>query len=152
MKEYLTQSMFNYLLQQSNGQLLLSPEQLEKVIGISAKQQSVLRTENKFPIKFSKVGKLVFYSISDVIEYLLNGVNQQIEEEKPRDKIKEVVGNRKSKVVKDVSNIFMMKSFATVLYEEGQQLMNLSDNLNKYANSFELHQKLTLKLSSEKTT
>jgi len=152
MKEQITQSMFNYLLKISNGQLLLSPESLEKVIGIAAKQQSALRKLNKFPIKYKNIGKLVFYSINDVIEYMLSGVSQ-IEEIKPISIDKAVIKKtRSSKVIQDVSSIFMMRSFASVLQEESQQLLQLHDNLVKYTDSFSLYEKLNNKLSSKNTT
>lgn len=151
MKEQLTQSIFDYLLKLSNGQLLLTPEQLEKVVGIKSKQQSSLRQEKKFPIAYQKIGKLVFYSISDVVDYLINGKSQVVEEKK--DAIKEVIVSKKSsKAVTDVSSIFMMKSFASVLEEEGQQLIELSYNLVKYAESHSLYEKLNVKLSRKNTT
>lgn len=140
MREQIAQSMFDYLLKVSNGQLLLTPEQLEKVTGISAKQQSVLRTDKKFPISSQKIGKLVFYSINDVIEYLLSG-KTQVQKEQKKDEVKEVIITKNNKKIKDVSNIFMMKAFSTVLEQESQELLQLSYNLKKYADSFSLHEK-----------
>lgn len=151
MKEQITQSMFDYLLKVANGQLQLTPDQLEKVTGISSKQQSVLRVNNEFPIKFSKIGKLVFYSINDVIDYLVTG-NSQVEEKKKKDFVEAVVVAKNRKIVKNVSNIFMMKTFSSVLKEEGQQLFNLSYNIDKYTDSFSLYEKLNDKLSSKNTT
>ena len=146
--------MFDYLLKLSNGQLLLSPEQLEKVIGISAKQQSAHRTAGTFPIKFKKIGKLVFYAINDVVDYMLNGESQTAPKQ-PKAIIEPIVktGMKKSsKPVQSVSHIFAMKAFASVLKEESQQLLQLSDNLIKYSDSFSLYEKLNLKLSRKNTT
>lgn len=143
--------MFDYLLKISGGQLLLTPEQLSKVANIDTKQQSVLRNKKEFPIRFKKIGKLVFYSISDVVDYMLTGSSQVVKEEK-KDAVKEVVIERNRKVVKNASHIFMMKSFASVLQKESQELLELSYNLVKYSESIELYEKLNTKLSRKNTT
>lgn len=153
MREYLAQSMFDYLLKLSQGQLLLTPEQLEKVTGISAKQQSAHRTANTFPIKYKKIGKLVFYAINDVVEYLLSGQSQV--EKKEEKVIKEVPVikdgmKNSSKSVQSVSHIFAMKAFATVLEDESKELLQFSHSLNKYADSISLYEKLNEKYATKK--
>lgn len=145
MQEEVKKSMFDYLIKLSNGKLLLNSEQLALVVGISAKQQSELRQKNEFPIKYKKIGKLVFYAINDVIEYLFTGETQikQKEETKP------VVIKKNNKKIVDVSNIFMMKSFANVLEQESQQLMQLSENLKTFSSKIDFHNHLTAKLQQK---
>lgn len=51
--------------------LLISYEQLPERSGISTKQQSKLRKDGRFPILFKNMGRLVYYSIYDVANFLL---------------------------------------------------------------------------------
>lgn len=145
MQEELKKSMFEHLLKISNGKLLLNSEQLASIVGISAKQQSELRQNNEFPIKYKKIGKLVFYAINDVIDYLFTGETQikKKEEQKP------VVIKKNNKKIVDVSNIFMMKSFANALEQESQRLKQLSENLNIVSSKIEFHNHLTSKLQQK---
>ena len=67
------QQLIDYLREKTKGKLLMSPEQLSEEIGIPTKQQSKLRKEGRFPIPFKNIGRLVYYSIYDVADFLLNG-------------------------------------------------------------------------------
>lgn len=67
------QQLIDYLKERTKGKLLMSPEQLAEEIGIPSKQQSKLRKEGRFPIPFKNIGRLVYYSIYDVADFLLNG-------------------------------------------------------------------------------
>lgn len=138
--------MFDYLIKLSKGKLLLNSEQLSLVIGISAKQQSELRQNNEFPIKYKKIGKLVFYAINDVIEYMFNGENQT---KHKKEETNPIVIKKNNKKIVDVSNIFMMKSFANVLEQESQRLKQLSENLNVVSSKIEFHNHLTSKLQQK---
>lgn len=52
--------------------VLLSPSDIEDVIGVSVGQQANLRSQNKFPIPYDKsMGKVVI-SIYDLAQYLAN--------------------------------------------------------------------------------
>ena len=64
------QQLIDYLRLKTKGKLLMSPEQLSEEIGIPAKQQSKLRKEGRFPIPFKNIGRLVYYSIYDVANFL----------------------------------------------------------------------------------
>ena len=63
----------DYLKIKSGGKLVMTPEQLEQEIGISTKQQSVLRTQKRFPIPHKKVGRSVLYSILHIADFLIVG-------------------------------------------------------------------------------
>ena len=68
-----SQQLIDNLKEKTKGKLLMSPEQLSQVIPLTSKQQSKLRKENRFPIPFKNIGRLVYYSVYDVANFLLNG-------------------------------------------------------------------------------
>jgi len=128
--------MFDYLIGKSGGVLTLSPEQLEKIIGISAKQQSVLRQEGNFPISYKKIGRLIVYSIDSLIKYLLDG---ETEFEEKKQKINKVShkSNRE-----DLNHIFKLRNFATDVKEEVKELTLMADLMLKIADTTETYNKL----------
>ena len=65
------EQLLNYLKEKTKGKLLMSPEQLAEEIGIPTKQQSKLRKEGRFPIPFKNIGRLVYYSIYDVANFVV---------------------------------------------------------------------------------
>jgi hypothetical protein len=65
-----TSNLVAYLRTRSGGREVLTPKQLEPILGISAKQQSLLRKENKLKIPYLVVGGKILYSIHAVADML----------------------------------------------------------------------------------
>lgn len=135
------EQLLNYLKEKTKGKLLMSPEQLAEEIGIPAKQQSKLRKEKRFPIPFKNIGRLVYYSIYDVANFLLNGESTPSDvpaaEEVATVSIKPKV-TKTSKQVTDLSHIFMVRSFAQSLEDRATRMLQLSEILKNYADKNEL--------------
>ena len=136
----------------------MNPEQLADEIGISSKQQSKLRKDKTFPIPYKNIGRLVYYSIYDVANFLLNGeTNNEIES---KEQIKEdsieipIKRKRKTKNVQDLSHIFLLRAFATNLEQRANSMLQLSESLIDYANKKELKDDFAnkFKLSGIKST
>ncbi len=136
------QQLIDYLKERTKGKLLMSPEQLAEEIGIPAKQQSKLRKEGRFPIPFKNIGRLVYYSIYDLANFLLNGVTTTakevlLEEPAPPQPSKKKVA-KSSATVQDLSHIFMLRSFAQSLEDRATTMLSLAENLKDYANKKEM--------------
>lgn len=65
-----TSNLVAYLRTRSGGREVLTPKQLELILGISAKHQSLLRKENKLKIPYLVVGGKILYSIHAVADML----------------------------------------------------------------------------------
>ena len=147
------EQLLNYLKEKTKGKLLMSPEQLAEEIGIPTKQQSKLRKEGRFPIPFKNIGRLVYYSIYDVANFLLNGEttpSEEVQEVVPESTVtKPKVRKSTSSPVQDLSHIFMIRAFAQSLEDRATAMLQLSDSLKKYANSYELKDRFEQKLSSK---
>lgn len=65
-----TSNLVAYLRTRSGGREVLTPKQLEPILGISAKHQSLLRKENKLKIPYLVVGGKILYSIHAVADML----------------------------------------------------------------------------------
>jgi len=65
-----TSNLVAYLRTRSGGREVLTPKQLEPILGISAKHQSLLRKENKLKIPYLVVGGKILYSIYAVADLL----------------------------------------------------------------------------------
>lgn len=136
------QQLIDYLREKTKGKLLMSPEQLAEEIGIPSKQQSKLRKEGRFPIPFKSIGRLIYYSIYDVANFLLNGEttpSKEVPEEAAAPQI--TVKKKPAKPtapVQDLSHIFMLRAFAKSLEERATAMLNLAENLKDYANKKEM--------------
>ena len=143
------QQLIDYLKKRTKGKLLMSPEQLSEEIGILPKQQSKLRKENRFPIPFKNIGRLVYYSIYDVANFLLNGKTTPTKEVPDEALAPQITVKKKptksTAPVPDLSHIFMLRAFAKSLEERATAMLQLSEQLNKYANSKELMDRLAIK-------
>ena len=134
------QQLIDYLKEKTKGKLLMSPEQLAEEIGIPSKQQSKLRKEGRFPIPFKNIGRLVYYSIYDVANFLLNGEStpsKEVPQEAPAPTIKKKRAKVKAPV-QDLSHIFLLRAFAQSLEERATAMLNLAENLKDYANKKEM--------------
>ncbi|WP_213705223.1 hypothetical protein [Enterobacter roggenkampii] len=152
------EQLIDYLREKTKGKMLMTPEQLANEIGISAKQQSKLRQDNKFPIPHKNIGRLVYYSIYDVANFLLNGetnpidekTEQMLEQAKPVETVKKRAKNTDSRV-QDLSHIFMLRAFATALEQRATRMLQLAQNLLNYANKKELADSFELKYAPKGT-
>ncbi len=84
--------------------MLLTPEDLVGVLGVSVGQQANLRSRGKFPVTTTKVGNLVRVTIYDLAKYLsgecISTVRQaHVEDEKPLNRVQKKA--RKGKLEKD---------------------------------------------------
>lgn len=138
------QQLIDYLKERTKGKLLMSPEQLAEEIGIPSKQQSKLRKEGRFPIPFKNIGRLVYYSIYDVANFLLNGETtpaKELPEEDPAPTPLQPIKKKPAKAtapVQDLSHIFMLRAFAQSLEERATAMLSLAENLKTYANRKEM--------------
>ena len=130
----------------------MNPEQLADEIGVSSKQQSKLRKEKIFPIPYKQMGRLVFYSIYDVANFLLNGeTNNEVNSNEPiQEDAVEIAVKRKRKTsdVQDLSHIFLLRAFASNMNEHATKMLELSESLLNYADKKELKDSFELKYQS----
>lgn len=153
MREQAEKYLFEYLLNISNGNLLLNTKQLEKVINISSKQQSILRKNNKFPIKYKTIGRLVYYPISSVIDYLMNGEQgEHIEKHEVKETTIKKKSVRQSKNTEDLSYLFNLRAFSNNINKEFERVSFLHDFFNKFVTIKEDYIRLNQSLCSKKTT
>ena len=135
------QQLIDYLKERTKGKLLMSPEQLAEEIGIPSKQQSKLRKEGRFPIPFKNIGRLVYYSIYDVADFLLNGETtpgKDIPEPQVATPLPKKKPAKNTAPVQDLSHIFMLRAFAQSLEERATAMLSLAENLKTYANRKEM--------------
>ena len=149
-----SQQLIDNLKEKTKGKLLMSPEQLAEEIGIPAKQQSKLRKEGRFPIPFKNIGRLVYYSIYDVANFLLNGEtapSKEVPEPAAAEPlpVKKKPARKTSKQVQDLSHIFMLRAFAQSLEERATAMLNLAENLKDYANKKEMMENFAEKFPSK---
>ena len=146
------QQLIDYLRLRTKGKLLMSPEQLAEEIGIPTKQQSKLRNEGRFPIPFKNIGRLVYYSIYDVANFLLNGESTPSKEvpeaETAPIQIKKKPVKSKAQV-QDLSHIFMLRAFAQSLEERATAMLSLAENLKDYVNKKEMMESFQKKFPSK---
>ena len=153
------EQLIEYLRDKTKGKLLMTPEQLSDETGISTKQQSKLRKDKQFPIPHKNVGRLVYYSIYDIANFLLNGETKPIEQE--TDKILEqrkkqdtaelakIKLRKKTSLVQDLSHIFVLKAFATALEQRATKMLNLAQYLLNYAGKKEMKESFELKFAQK---
>ena len=150
------EQLIEYLRQKTKDKLLMTPEQLSNEIGISAKQQSKLRQDKVFPIPHKEIGRLIFYSIYDVANFLLNGetkpidkeTEQALEQQAQIEPVKKRT-RKSTNVVQDLSHIFMLRAFATSLEQRATKMLNLAQNLLNYADKKELKDSFELKFAKK---
>lgn len=147
------EQLLDYLREKTKGKLLMSPEQLAEEIGIPAKQQSKLRKENRFPIPFKNIGRLVYYSIYDVADFLLNGETTPLKEIPEEQQATALPIKKKpaktTAAVQDLSHIFMLRAFAQSLEERATAMLSLAENLKNYANKKEMMESFAVKFPSK---
>ena len=148
------QQLIDYLRAKTKGKLLMSPEQLAEEIGISTKQQSKLRNEGRFPIPFKNIGRLVYYSIYDVANFLLNGEtapSKEVPQEAPAPIVIQKKSVKSKAPIQDLSHIFMLRAFAQSLEERATSMLSLAENLKDYANKKEMMESFQKKFPTRTT-
>ncbi|MCA8457464.1 hypothetical protein LGN04_26515 [Burkholderia multivorans] len=150
------QRLVEYLMTKTGGPQLMTPKQLEKEIGISAKQQSKLREEGKFPIPHTNIGRSVYYSVHHVADFLLSGegqvpptspaVAQQPANETQAVKTKPVKRHREPQ---DFSQALLNIRFVSVLEEQRENLDHLINHFTKLVKSKTLHDELQGSLAAK---
>lgn len=137
----INEQLIDYLKKKTKGKLLMSPEQLSEEIGIPTKQQSKLRKEGRFPIPFKNIGRLVYYSIYDVANFLLNGEtspSKDLAQEAPPPIAPKTKPAKRSANVQDLSHIFLLRTLAKSLEERATAMLQLSEQLTDFANRKEM--------------
>jgi hypothetical protein len=78
------------LKQASGGRLVMTPAELELVLGVSVGQQANLRSQSRFPIKHQKIGSKIVYPIHAIAKHLSSSASDSareaikvIEEDRP---------------------------------------------------------------------
>lgn len=110
---------------------VITPKQLQNEFPMSIKHQSILRQEGRFPFKYIKVGKNVFYSIFAVADFLVDGEQvevQKIEKElPPEQEVKQVkIKTKKTdERIEDLSHLFNMRGFVANLVGQQENITNL---------------------------
>ena len=140
----------------TGGPQLMTPKQLAKEIGKSAKEQSKLREKGKFPIPHRNIGRNVYYSIYAVADFLLSGegqvpptspaVAQQEANETQAVKTKTVKRHREPQ---DFSQALLNIRFVSVLEEQRENLDHLINYFTNLVKSKTLHDKLQGSLASK---
>jgi hypothetical protein len=91
-----TSNLVAYLRTRSGGREVLTPKQLEPILGISAKHQSLLRKENKLKIPYLVVGGKILYSIHAVADMLTRPAENEPAPAKPSKLEKPTPGKTKA--------------------------------------------------------
>lgn len=149
------QRLVEYLMSKTGGPQLMTPKQLEKEIGISAKQQSKLREEGRFPIPHRNVGRSVYYSVHAVADFLLSGEGQVLPTAPPVVQVptQDVVVKNKVQVKRhrepqDFSQALLNIRFIGVLEAQRDSLDHLIDHFTSLVKSKNLHDELQATLST----
>jgi hypothetical protein len=117
----------------------MSSAQLSEEIGIPTKQPSKLRKENRFPFPFKNIGRLVYYLIYDVANFLLNGeITPSQEAPAPRRQPVKKEPAKPTASVQDLSRISMLRAFAKSLEERATAMVQFAENLKDYASKKEI--------------
>ena len=130
---------------------VITPKQLQNEIPISLKQQSLLRQEGRFPFKFVKIGKNIFYPIFAVADFLVDGEQIEVHEEKRELPPELEVKKTKQKIkksderIEDLSHLFNMKVFVANLVNQQENIANLINYFTTKINHEELKAELSTK-------
>ena len=151
--------LLEHLKSLTGGSLLITPKQLEKVIGTTAKQQSKLREEGRFPIPHINMGRNVLYSIYAVADVLLTGeTKEKPTAEKKSDPIivsQEVSSPPPKKratrhsAPQDLSPLILVRSFISSLEAQRENINFLIEHFTLLADTTDRHNDFQSKLASK---
>lgn len=91
-----TSNLVAYLRIHSGGKEVLTPKQLQPILGLSVKHQSILRKENKLGFPHLTIGGKILYSIHAVAEMLTKPADIQPAAAEPAKAEKASVSKSKS--------------------------------------------------------
>ncbi|MEZ2298016.1 hypothetical protein [Variovorax sp. RCC_210] len=149
------QALIDYLMNKTGGALVMTPDELALEIRVSAKQQSKLRKEFKFPIPYQNTGRKVYYSLYAVADYLLDGVTRDVEPAAVPDSAKQPsaaagkAGKPRSRP-EDMSQLFMLRNFLAALEEQKKTIDPLIDYFSRYVDAATMAEKLDAALAVKK--
>ena len=145
------QALLEYLKRKAGGSLTLTPKELALEIRVSEKQQSKLRSLNRFPIPHRDIGRSVVYSIHAVADFLLTGERKEMPPEAISEDVQAPTPSRKPRTgVQDLSQILLLNNFATTLQEQVDSLTRLQDFISKRAQATEMNDGLERTLPDTK--
>lgn len=64
-----------------NGRLVLTPSELEAILGISVGQQANMRSKSRFPILHKKIGAKVVYPVHSVAKHLASSAASEAKQQ-----------------------------------------------------------------------
>ena len=141
-----------YLRSVADGRELMNSKQLEKVTGWSKKAQHDRRKKGTFPFPYQSNGRLFFYSIYDVANYILNisknGQNQVAQVQTST--MKPVEKGIRSTNADDFSHVFTFSTFFENITKEANFLNALQQSLGAYKK--EEREKELIHITKEKET
>jgi hypothetical protein len=140
----------NNLASKVGDREFMTPTELEKyVMPISVRQQTKMRSEQRFPIPHHKVGKGVFYSIDAIVEYIVEDkketkakvvstdINKKTQPKLPKKNSKGRTPNGF-----DLSHAFFLKNILDELDDELKKKQDLQHMLKKFVDSKVLYDSL----------
>lgn len=68
------------LKQTVNGRMVMTPAELQTIMGLSVNQQANMRSQNRFPINHQKVGSKVLYTVHAVAKHLSASATDSVKE------------------------------------------------------------------------
>lgn len=128
-------ALIEYLKTKTAGALVMSPQELACEIRVSAKQQSKLRQQQRFPIPHQQAGRRVVYSLFAIADFLLDGRAPPPSEDRPA--IKPPVGRASGRSglksePQDLSHIFLLRNFFSALEEQRSTLDVLCNHFSAF--------------------
>ena len=138
-----------YLRSVADGRDLMNSIQLQKITGWSKKAQHDRRKKGTFPFPYQNNGRLFFYSIYDVANFLLNGSQNTPKQaiEVQSSTMKPVAKGSKSNA-DDFSHVFTFATFFEKITKEANFLNSLQQSLDVHQReerAKELSNKLPIK-------
>lgn len=120
-----------YLRSVADGKELMNSIQLEKITGWSKKAQHDRRRKGTFPFPYQTNGRLFFYSIYDVANFLLNGSQNAPKQaiEAQSSTLKPVAKGSRSNA-DDFSHVFTFATFFERVTKEANFLNALQQSLD----------------------
>lgn len=120
-----------YLRSVADGKELMNSIQLEKITGWSKKAQHDRRRKGTFPFPYQTNGRLFFYSIYDVANFLLNGSQNAPKQaiEAQSSTLKPVAKGSRSNA-DDFSHLFTFSTFFERVTKEANFLNALQQSLD----------------------
>lgn len=139
-----------YLRSVADGRDLMNSIQLQKITGWSKKAQHDRRKKGTFPFPYQNNGRLFFYSIYDVANFLFNGSQNTPKQatEATTSTMKPIAKGSRSTNADDFSHIFTFATFFERVTKEANFLNTLQQSLDVHQRE-ERAKELTNKLAKK---